>query len=88
MTTFTPTADVRSRRIAARLSQLELAERAGCAESTMRLFDRGYVPRHSEALERVLAVLDEAEMVAVGFRLEAGVGVSCYRGDTDGPEAA
>jgi transcriptional regulator with XRE-family HTH domain len=53
--------DVRSRRLAAGLSQLELAERAGCAESTIRLFDRGYTPARSEALPRVLAVLEGAE---------------------------
>jgi transcriptional regulator with XRE-family HTH domain len=53
--------DVRSRRLAAGLSQLELAQLAGCAESTIRLFDRGYTPGRSEALPRVLSVLDGAE---------------------------
>ena len=53
--------DVRARQRAAGLSQIELAERAGCSWSTIRLFDRGYTPAHSETLSRVLAVLDEIE---------------------------
>jgi transcriptional regulator with XRE-family HTH domain len=61
METQTIAGDVRSRRLAAGLSQLELAQRAGCADSTIRLFDRGYVPAHSKALARVLAVLEGAE---------------------------
>jgi transcriptional regulator with XRE-family HTH domain len=80
--------DVRGRRLAAGLSQQELAKRAHCSLASLRLFDRGYRPPHSETLGRVEAVLDELERKAAGFRLEPGVGVSCYRGDTDGPEAA
>jgi predicted transcriptional regulator len=53
--------DVRSRRRAAGLSHLELAQRAGCGESTIRMFDRGYTPARSEALPRVLSVLEGAE---------------------------
>ncbi len=66
------TGNVRSRRLAARLTQIELAECAGCGWSTIRLFDRGYVPAHSDALERVLAVLDEAELE----REAAGMGAA------------
>ncbi len=91
--------DVRSRRVAAGLTQLDLAQRAGCAESTIRLFDRGYTPAHSAALARALAELDRLEAAEAdreaaeadrdaGWQLQPGVGVSCYRGDTDRPEAA
>jgi transcriptional regulator with XRE-family HTH domain len=81
---------IRARRLVARLTQLELAERAGCSVPSVRLFELGYLPERSEALERVLAALDEAEaeMMAAGFRLEPNVGVSGYRGDTDAPETA
>jgi predicted transcriptional regulator len=61
MDTETIAADVRSRRLAAGLGQVELAQRAGCSWSMVRLFDRGYLPAHSETLGRVLAVLDAAE---------------------------
>jgi predicted transcriptional regulator len=59
--TETIAGDVRSRRLSAGLSQLELARRAGCSGPTIRLFDHGYLPARSEALARVLAVLDAAE---------------------------
>jgi transcriptional regulator with XRE-family HTH domain len=61
MEAHTLAGDVRSRRLAAGLSQLDLAQRAGCSWSTIRLFDRGYEPAHSETLARVLAVLDAAQ---------------------------
>lgn len=61
MDTETLAGDVRSRRVAAGLTQLDLAQRARCADSTIRLFDRGYLPAHSEALARVVAVLEAAE---------------------------
>lgn len=44
-------------RRAAGLSQQALAERAKCSISAVALFERGYVPRSSATLERVLAVL-------------------------------
>jgi transcriptional regulator with XRE-family HTH domain len=61
METQTIARDVRSRRLAAGLSQLELAQRPGCADSTIRLFDPGYLPAPSGAMARVLAVLEGAE---------------------------
>jgi transcriptional regulator with XRE-family HTH domain len=85
METPTLTGDVRARRLAAGLSQQELAQRAHCSLASLRLFDRGYRPPNSETLARVEAVLTELERE---WRLEPGVGRSCYRGDTDGPEAA
>jgi transcriptional regulator with XRE-family HTH domain len=62
MDTETIADDVRSRRVAAGLTQLDLARRAGCADSTIRLFDRGYQPANSQTLTRVLAVLEAAEV--------------------------
>jgi predicted transcriptional regulator len=59
--TLTPAADVRSRRRGVGLTQLELAERAQCSWSTIRLFERGYTPAHSEVFERVQAVLERLE---------------------------
>jgi predicted transcriptional regulator len=61
MQAHTLAGDIRSRRLAAGLSQLDLAQRAGCSWSTIRLFDRGYEPAHSETLARVLAVLEQVE---------------------------
>jgi predicted transcriptional regulator len=61
MGTETIAGDTRSRRLAAGLTCLDLAHRARCAESTIRLFDRGYLPAHSATLARVLAVLEAAE---------------------------
>jgi transcriptional regulator with XRE-family HTH domain len=88
-TTASVASDMRSRRIAVGLSQLELAERARCSWSTIRLFDRGYRPAHSETFARVMAVLEALETEASGeYRLRPGLGVSGYRGDTDAPEAA
>ncbi len=53
--------DVRSRRRAAGLSQQDLAQRAHCSLSVVRLFDRGYTPEHSATLARVERVLDQLE---------------------------
>ena len=78
-----PRTDVRARRLAAGVSQQDLAQRAGCSLSAVRLFESGYAPEHSATLARVERVLDE-----LGFRLEPGLGVSGYRGDTDRPAAA
>jgi transcriptional regulator with XRE-family HTH domain len=54
-------ADVRSRRLAAGLSQQDLAQRAHCSLSVVRLFDRGYTPEHSATLARVEHVLEQLE---------------------------
>jgi transcriptional regulator with XRE-family HTH domain len=49
--------ELRRLRDAAGLSQQALAERAECAISTVALLERGYLPKRSSALARVLAVL-------------------------------
>ncbi len=53
------TDDLRALRRAAGLSQQELAERARCSFSSVRLMESGYRPSggRSAVLERVLAVL-------------------------------
>jgi predicted transcriptional regulator len=61
MEAHTLAGDVRSRRLAAGLSQLDLVQRAGCSWSTIRLFDRGHTPAHSDTVARVLAILGAAE---------------------------
>ena len=49
--------ELRELRKAAGLSQQALAERAKCSISAVALFERGYAPRRSATLKRVLAVL-------------------------------
>jgi transcriptional regulator with XRE-family HTH domain len=44
-------------RRAAGLSQQQLAERAKCSLSTVALFERGYTPKRSATLVRLLDVL-------------------------------
>jgi hypothetical protein len=51
---------VQARRLAARLTQTELAIAADCSLSSVQMFCNGYVPKSSPALDRVNAVLDEA----------------------------
>lgn len=51
------TPELRELRKAAGLSQQALAERAKCSISTVALFERGYSPRRSVTLARLLAVL-------------------------------
>jgi transcriptional regulator with XRE-family HTH domain len=53
----TRTPELHELRKAAGLSQQALAERAKCSISTVALFERGYAPRRSATLKRVLAVL-------------------------------
>jgi transcriptional regulator with XRE-family HTH domain len=49
--------ELRELRKAVGLSQQALAERAKCSISAVALFERGYAPRRSPTLDRVLAVL-------------------------------
>jgi transcriptional regulator with XRE-family HTH domain len=49
---------IREQRLAAGLSQLDVAAAAGCSVSMAALLDRGYRPRHSAVLARIEAVLD------------------------------
>jgi transcriptional regulator with XRE-family HTH domain len=49
--------EIGERRRAAGLSQQALAERAKCSISTIALFERGYTPKRSATLDRVLAIL-------------------------------
>jgi transcriptional regulator with XRE-family HTH domain len=51
------TGELRQLRTAAGLSQQSLAERANCSISTVALLERGYVPKRSATLTRLLAVL-------------------------------
>ena len=50
---------IRSRRLAAEVSQQHLAELAGCSIATVGLLERGYEPQHSEVVGRVLDTLDK-----------------------------
>lgn len=52
---------IRSRRLAARVSQQHLAELAHCSIATVGLLERGYEPMKSEVVDRVLAALDEMD---------------------------
>jgi transcriptional regulator with XRE-family HTH domain len=56
-TTTTPTTDVRSRRLAAGLTQEQLAVAAGCSITYLARIDRG-VSRAGAAFERVVNALD------------------------------
>jgi transcriptional regulator with XRE-family HTH domain len=49
--------NVRAMRHAAGLSQQALAARAECSISAVALFERGYAPKRSAVLDRVLAAL-------------------------------
>jgi transcriptional regulator with XRE-family HTH domain len=49
--------ELRQLRATAGLSQQGLAQRAECSISTVALLERGYAPKQSGALARVLAVL-------------------------------
>jgi transcriptional regulator with XRE-family HTH domain len=51
--------EVRRLRRAAGLTQQELAERAGCSISYVRLLERGYAPSFSEVITRLERVLNE-----------------------------
>jgi predicted transcriptional regulator len=83
MTTTTSTNEIRDRRERLGVSRLTLAVKAGVSPSWVAALEAGW-PR-GEARERVLRALDELEQA---WQLEPGIGVSCYRGDTDGPAAA
>jgi transcriptional regulator with XRE-family HTH domain len=50
---------IREQRLAAGLSQLDVAAAAGCSVSMAALLDRGYRPRHSAVLHRIEAALDD-----------------------------
>lgn len=53
-----PGGSIRERRRRKGLTQEQLADRAGCSIDYVRLLDRGYVPRYSDVLPRVLSVLN------------------------------
>ena len=53
--------DLRERREAAGLSQLDVARRATCSPAMYGLLERGYRPHRSAVLERVVAALNQAE---------------------------
>jgi transcriptional regulator with XRE-family HTH domain len=56
--------DLRSRRIAAGLTQQRVADLAGCSISIVGLLERGLTPEHSSVIPRILAVLDGQEIPA------------------------
>jgi Helix-turn-helix domain len=64
ITTGAAPVDVRARRLAVGLDQRELAERAQCSESMIRILERGYRPRYSDTLSRVIAVIEATEAEA------------------------
>jgi transcriptional regulator with XRE-family HTH domain len=49
----------REARLAANLSQQQIAIRACCSISYVRLLERGFQPTRSDVLPRVLAALDD-----------------------------
>lgn len=55
-----PGGSLRSKRRSAGLSQAEVAERAGCSVNYVALLERGYMPRYSDVLPRLLDVLGVA----------------------------
>jgi predicted transcriptional regulator len=58
-------ADLRARREQVGLTRTRLAGLAGCSPTTLANIEDGAVPKHSEALERALAVLADHERKAV-----------------------
>jgi transcriptional regulator with XRE-family HTH domain len=84
-TTTTVPTDIRSRRERLGISRLALAVRTGVSPAWLAALEAGLRPVGSRALARVEAALDKLERE---WRLEPGVGVSGYRGDTDGPTGA
>ena len=61
MTTTTTTADLRDRRRALGMSQRELARRTGYSLTHIANVEAGVVPQRSPVLERIEAVLLDAE---------------------------
>lgn len=53
----TVSGSIRPARRSAGLSQEQLAERAGCSVNYIQLLERGYQPRYSDVLPRLLDVL-------------------------------
>jgi transcriptional regulator with XRE-family HTH domain len=51
---------LKNRRIAARLTQQQLAQRARCSIAFVQMLEGGFRPTQSEVLPRIVAVLDEA----------------------------
>lgn len=54
---------LRERRLAAGLTQQQLAYLANCSLTHLQLLERGYSPTHSEVRTRVLAALREQETI-------------------------
>jgi len=54
----------RELRRAAGLSQVDLAVRAECSVSMLRLIEQGYRPNGSEVIERISSVLGEVDRAA------------------------
>jgi transcriptional regulator with XRE-family HTH domain len=57
------TSSLRALRRARGWSQEELARRAGCSSASITLFEAGYRPERSEVLARVMAVLEDGDVV-------------------------
>jgi transcriptional regulator with XRE-family HTH domain len=55
---------VRERRIAAGMTQRQLAIAAGCSLPSVSNLEAGVLPRRSEVVPRILAALDAAEREA------------------------
>ena len=87
MTTTTRT-DIRGRREQLDMSRIALAIKSGVSISWLSAIEAGMQPAGSQALARVEAALGELEREASEFRLEPGIGVSGYRGDTAVPDEA
>lgn len=57
-------ANLRERREALKLSQVDLAIRADCSPGFIAQTEAGYIPKRSKVMGRVLAALDDAEKAA------------------------
>ncbi len=71
--TTDPGGTIRAGRRRKGLTQDALADRAGCSVDYVRLLERGYVPRYSDVLPRVLAVLADPGSPLATRRLVLGM---------------
>lgn len=80
--------DLREQRLAAGLSQLELAQVAGCSPSMLGLIDRGYRPSGGNVLARIEAALRGIEAHEKRPAGEPGASTTLAVGAAAGARAA
>lgn len=64
---------IRDARRRAGLSQEQLARIAGCSTASVRLFESGYAPKHSDVLGRILGALTNGSTLLATRRRDAGL---------------